>query len=131
MNNTIVIRCDVKEFENNWIEFRTAWTRREALNLAGKIDQAFLDTIKPKVVALHIELTTGMVIDRADNLTLENLLDVDVFVWGWLTDAPLSVLGARSILGKASGRPSFVANGTMPVTMPTAQPQPTSNAVAA
>ncbi len=132
MNNTIVIRCEAEGFTGNWIEYRTAWTGREIGALDGKIHKAFLDAIAPKTVALHIETTTGKVLERVEDLTVENLLDCDVLVWAWLSDSPLIAIAVRSSLGKASGRPSFTPNGSHPMRMTPgvmdAQNQPMPNA---
>ena len=124
MNNTVTITCQAEGFEANWIEYRTAWTRREIEGLNGNINEKFLDAIKPKIVALHIELTNGMSIDTPENLTIENLLDVDMLVWAWLSESPLVAIAMRAGLGKASGRPSFDHSVVMQPKPMTAQNQP-------
>ena len=124
MNNTVVIRCEAEGFTGNWIEYRSAWTRREIEGLNGNINEDFLKLIRPKIVALNVELPTGMTIDRAENLTVENLFDVDILLWAWVSESPLIAIAMRAGLGKASGRPSFSHNGVTQAKSMTVQTQP-------
>ncbi len=125
MNNTVTITCQAEGFEANWVEYRTAWTAKEIAPLNGDINQRFLDAIKPKIVALHVELTNGMSIETPENLTIDNLLEADMLVWAWLSESPRVAVAMRAGLGKASGRPSFDHNVVMQATKPmTAQNLP-------
>ena len=110
MTNTERIDCHAKDFERNWIEFDTRWTRRELDAFDHATDATMFDILRPKVKALHIELADGAAIDRPQDFTYAQMQDADILLFGWAVAAVYTAIGRRKTIGNLAVRPLSQAN---------------------
>lgn len=112
---TVRIECDLDGLTANWVEIQdVGWSRRETVALASLPDDDALFKFlleKGRLVACHLELTTGATIDEPAGLTEEAMLDADEALIAWLTRAGWLAIARRRALGNVSARLSSPANG--------------------
>lgn len=104
------IVCDALGLEGNWIDVADKWTQREIAELNTAADDAFFAILQHKAVACHVEATPELIITDPAQLTLENLLDADVLLMGWLGRVLPLAVAHRRVLGSRSARLSLPAN---------------------
>lgn len=100
------VECTAEGFERCWVEVTERWTQRETVEMMAVADDAFYAMLSRKLIACHIETTTGS-IDRPEDITADNLLDADVEVIGWLGVVMPLAVARRRTLGNASARLSL------------------------
>jgi len=104
--------CSAEGFERNWIEVSERWTRREVEAVVStSVDADYIDILRQKTTAVHLELATGDVIETPEALTYEALMDADELLLGWLGYALPTAIAQRRLLGNASLRLSSNSSG--------------------
>ena len=101
------VSCSVDGFDDNWIEYDLAgWTLRNTVELdgAGSADPDKMFEA-PQRFGVACYITAGdEVIEDCAALELDNLLDADELLVGWLTGSIYTAIGARRALGNVSAR---------------------------
>jgi len=101
--------CDIPGFEDCYIEFSDAWSRREFREFfkdtkTDEDKESWLALVRHKIDVLHIKLMRGHAIDTPSEFTDDALDDMDVRLFKWLMSAILKAPSDISDLGKAAGR---------------------------
>jgi hypothetical protein len=101
--------CDIPGFEDCFIEFTDAWSRREIRKFYGTTDtddekEKWLSLIRHKIDVLHIKLMTGLTIDTPSQLTEEALDEMDIRLFHWMNAAIQKAPVDVSELGNAARR---------------------------
>lgn len=104
------IECSAPGFEANWVDVADAWTRRDTTEMYAAQGEAFYELLRRRLVACHIELTTGQAIDAPAGITTDAIQDADEALLGWLGVVLPIALAKRRALGEASARVSSSAN---------------------
>jgi hypothetical protein len=108
------IECDLEGLTANWVEIQDAgWARQDTIDMLALPDDdalyAFLRDRK-KLIACHLELVNGQVIDTPEGLTEEAMMQADEALIAWLARSGWYAIGKRRALGNASARLSSLAN---------------------
>lgn len=88
-------------YEGNFVEFSERWTvrqRREFFRLEG---EPYIDLLRQKIVALHLDVEGREPITSPDGLLLERLDDIDSVLWEWFSGTPLATIAEVTRLGEA------------------------------
>jgi hypothetical protein len=113
---TTRIECDLDGLAANWVEIQDeGWSRRETMKLLALPDDDALYTFlrdTGKLIACHLELTTGQAIDTPAGITEDAMLDADEALIAWLTRTGWVAIARRRALGNASARLSSNAKET-------------------
>ena len=96
--------CDIEGLEQNWIDVSERWTRKEYLALQDSKPDEFLPSLIGKITALHLEDMDGNVIEKPDDLTDENLDNMDVRLLGFVGGISANTFIRLRTLGNAHAR---------------------------
>lgn len=114
----IRVECTTPGLEANWVEVDEVWSRRELQAFVALDGEEYWQLWGRKVVACHVELAAGGVVDdpAAVHLVLD---DVDIRLLRWLPSAVLMATQYLLNLGEGSARLSLNGVG---VAVPTRTP---------
>ena len=99
------IECMAEGFESNWVELdMDKWTARDSKKLDAADLDGYVELLRRKVLACHIELETGTILTKPDDFDEDTILDADELLVGWLAGVFYSAIGRRRILGNLSAR---------------------------
>ena len=104
------IECTAPGLERNWVDVADLWTRRDTTEMYAAQGEAFYELLRRRLVACHVELTTGQAIDTPAGITTDAIQDADEAVLGWLGVVLPIALAKRRALGEASARVSSAGN---------------------
>jgi hypothetical protein len=108
----IRIECAAPGFERNWVEMPDVWTRRDTVEMNAAQGEAFWELLRRRMVACHLEMATGDVIDTPAGVTVDAIQDADELLLAWLGNTMPIALARRRALGEASARVSSSAKET-------------------
>lgn len=114
----IRVACDTPGLEANWVEVDEVWTRKELQAFVSLDGDEYWALWGRKVVACHIELVEGGIMDDPAEVRLV-LDDLDLRLLRWLSNAVLTATQYLLNLGEGSAR--LLSNG-VGVAVPTKTP---------
>lgn len=98
--------CTIPGFENNFVEVSENWTRGDVRKYFALKGDEYMEFIRSKVVAIHLEMSDG-VIDSPDKFTNDNIDNVHLGVWRWVGMAIQKGVDDLYALGEANARRSL------------------------
>lgn len=97
---------------HNFVEYSDSWTRGETKTAYNKVGSEFLDLLKRKITAIHLDCLEGEPITDAAALTEDDLDRIDVRVYTWFSMTWVAHLNNLADLGNALGRKLFALSAT-------------------
>lgn len=92
------------EFDDtNFVEFESRWTRKDIRTISTGTGEEYVDTLRRKIVAVHLDLSDGA-ITSPEELTDEAIDNMDWVLWRWFSATPMAVIKDLSDLGEAQRR---------------------------
>ena len=94
--------CDEPGYEQNYVEFSRAWTRKERRDYFDVQGEEWLLMVGRKIVACHLDCVDGPPVTSGADLTMEAADErIDAIVWEWFKASLLSFYNEMSQLGNA------------------------------
>ena len=110
--------CTEPGFENCWVEFSDAWTRKDMREFWADLETpeqvaGWLALVQRKITGCHLATTEGDAITSGADIT-EQAMDerMDMRLYSWLQSVLIKAATDVAILGKAAGRRLFVTPET-------------------
>ena len=103
---SVRIECSAPGFEQNWVEMPDVWTRRDTVEMQTAQGEAFWQLLRRRMVACHLVMATGDVLDKPEAVTTDAIQDADELLLAWLGNTMPIALARRRALGEASARVS-------------------------
>lgn len=127
--------CDDPAFVGDFVEFSDSWSRAQVRAAWAAIpdstliatlaaEGAWLDAIRPKIIAVHLTCVDAEPITDAADLTPERTEELDTRLYKWFGQRWIDHMNELATLGNALGRPlspsSATSNSTPTKTQSTA-----------
>jgi hypothetical protein len=120
--------CDDPAAGGSFVEYSDRWSRGEQRTAWAAEDDALLDVLRPKIVAVRLLCADGHYLDDPAALTVEDLDAVDLRVFRWFAGTWVACLNDLANLGNAWRRQLFATSAPEPTVTPATKTETTAAA---